>query len=255
MSAKGTAVKPSLFIGSSSEGRGLAMHLQQGLEDLGVCDVTCWDQGVFAPSGYTIESLEGVAQRVDFAVLIATPDDVLTKRGREGATVRDNVIFEFGLFIGALGRSRTYFLSTGGSELHLPSDIQGLTQLRYKERADGNVRAALNGAILGVQQQVTSLGRLRRDETPAAGVPERHILDREIDVLCANAVAQGWAIKTNSQMTLRLVSPRGRQFTLPKGRAGATRENLRTFVADLRAAGLRVNASVRRPVADSPFSG
>jgi hypothetical protein len=253
VSEKDTGMRPSLFIGSSSEGRGLAMHLQQALEDLGVCDVTCWDQGVFAPSGYTIESLESVAQRVDFAVLVATPDDVLTKRGREGATVRDNVIFEFGLFIGALGRSRTYFLSTGGSELHLPSDLQGLTQLPYKERADGNVRAGMNGAILGVEQQVKSLGKLRRDQA-TAGVPERHILDREIDVLCVSAVAQGWAIKTNSYTTLRLVSPRGKQFTLPKGPAAATREDLRTFVAELRTAGLRVNASIRRPIAESPFS-
>ena len=81
----------------------------------------------------------------------------------------------------------------------------------------------------------------------------KFLLDEEISRLCENAVSQGWAVKTNSATTLRLRSPRGVQFTLQKGPAGATRDELRAFASKVRAAGLRVNSSVRRPVDQSPL--
>jgi len=52
-------------------------------EALAICEVVRWDQNVFEASGYTIDSLVTAAERVDFAVLVATPDDVLTTRGGE----------------------------------------------------------------------------------------------------------------------------------------------------------------------------
>ena len=56
-----------------------------------------------------------------------------------------------------------------------------------------------------------------------------------------------------SLLTLRLISPRGDAVALSKGYAVTTREELRRFVRHLRGAGLRVNNTLRRPVAESPF--
>lgn len=242
-----------LFIGSSAEGCDVAHHLQAVLEAREVCEVEVWDQGVFEPSGYALDSLLTVAQRSDFAVLVASPDDLVMSRGDTVAAVRDNVIFEFGLFAGALGRNRTYLLSTGPAKL--PSDAFGLTRLPYNERSDGNLRAAVNDSALRIADQVRRHGPVGpKNDISEGQKSETEILDRELDLLCVNAVSQGWTVKTNSQTTLRLLPPdRRRSYTLSKQGPRKTREQLRLFVADLRAGGLRVNNSVRFPVEESPY--
>lgn len=238
-----------LFLGSSSEGREVARNLQAELG--GVCEVVRWDQNVFEPSGYTLDSLLGVAASVDFAVLVATPDDTTVSRGVEASTARDNIVLEFGLFAGALGRKRTFLLATG--DLRLPTDVLGLTRLPYRPQSDDNHRAAVNDAALQIEQQVRSQGRLVRESAHGSAGSPRAALDQELGILCANATAQGWTVKTNTATTLRLRTPRGRTLTLAKGQPESTRAELRRFAAQLRAAGLRVNTSVRRPVGESPF--
>lgn len=241
-----------LFIGSSAEGREVAHNLQAVLEGRGVCEVEVWDQGVFQPSGYALDSLLDVAARSDFAVLVASPDDVTVSRGDTAASVRDNIVLEFGLFTGALGRQRTYLLATGSAKL--PTDTLGLTRLPYRPRTDGNVRAAVNDAALQIARQVAALGRRVADAAPAVGKrPDDEALAAEIVLLRANAEAQGWTVKTDSATTLRLRSPRGRLHTLTKGKPEATRADLRRFARELRAAGVRVNHAVRRPVEESPY--
>lgn len=219
-----------------------------------MCEVDRWDVNVFKPGDYALESLLTVAAKVDFAVLIASPDDIVVSRGGESASVRDNVLLEFGLFAGVLGRQRTYLLATGDSSLKLPTDILGLTRLPYRKRTDGDPRAALNEAVVEIEQQVRGLGRLpRRTASDGVGASNQAALDRELELLCANARAQGWTVKANTVTTLRLRTPRGRIHTLSKGKPEATRADLRRFAAELRAAGLRVNTSIRRPAEESPL--
>lgn len=243
----GSSPKPRLFIGSSSEGREVARNLQV---ELGECDVVRWDQNVFEASGYTLDSLLATASSVDFAVIVATPDDTTVSRGETQPSARDNIVLEFGLFAGALGRDRTYLLATG--DLKLPTDVLGLTRLPYRPQADGSLRAAVSEAALQVDERVRSLGPLQRRKVSGVPSGDDSALISEIDLLCANAVAQGWTVKTNSATTLRVRSPLGSVFTLSRGRPPATRIQLRQFVAELRAAGLRVNNSIRRPVEESP---
>ena len=148
-----------LFIGSSSEGQTIAAHLQDQLESRDICEVDLW-RHMFEPSGYALPSLIKAAAGVDFAVLIATPDDTTISRGERQASVRDNIILEFGLFAGALGLERTFLLPTG--DVKLPSDVFGLTSLRYRTRTDNNTGAALNSAVLAIEKQVRGLGHRPR---------------------------------------------------------------------------------------------
>jgi len=245
-----SAPKPRLFLGSSSEGRDVARNLQAELS-ADLVEVERWDQSVFEPGGYTLDSLISKARRVDFAVLVATPDDTTARRGESRASPRDNVVLEFGLFAGVLGRERTYLLATG--DLRLPTDVLGLTRLPYTHRADGNLRAAVSAAALQVDERVRSLGPLPRGAAQAAAEAPRSSLEREIALLCENAVSQGWTIQTNSATTLRLRSPRGRQHTLAKAQPEATRAELRLFAAELRAGGLRMNSVLRHPADQSPL--
>lgn len=93
-----------VFIGSSSEGKRVAEALQEGL--LLDSEVDMWNQGVFTPGQYALDSLTEQARKSDFAVLVATADDISESRGSTTPAPRDNVILELGLFIGALGRNR-----------------------------------------------------------------------------------------------------------------------------------------------------
>src|SRR5690242_11809424 len=124
------ALDPYLFIGSSSEGLPVARALQEELQD--ICEPEVWSQGVFEPTGTTIGSLLEKAQDADFAALIVTPDDSVVTRGREVSAARDNVIFELGLFLGSLGPRRVFIIQPYGQDLHMPSDLAGVTPLTYR---------------------------------------------------------------------------------------------------------------------------
>ena len=237
-----------VFIGSSSEGKLVTRALQAEL--LEYCEVVVWDQGVFEPGNYTLDSLIERARGSDFAVLVATPDDMRESRGEAAFVPRDNVILEFGLFAGVLGRRRTFVLATEGAVL--PTDTLGLTRLSYHRQE--NLRAAVSVAAGEVRESMRQLGPRATDEQVVAStVSVEDALTQELAKLAENAAAQGWALR-DTRTTLRLTSPKGKTFTLPKSTSMATRESLRPFVAKLRAGGLRVNDALRRAPSESPFS-
>lgn len=135
------AQKPRLFIGSSAEGHDIAEKIQEGLEHS--VESTIWSQGVFGLSAGNLESLVAATKNFDCAVLVLTPDDLKIKRDDTKNTPRDNVLFELGLFMGALGRSCTYIVYCRDEKLDLPTDLAGVTAATYAKRSDGNLRAAL----------------------------------------------------------------------------------------------------------------
>src|SRR5829696_6294715 len=149
--------KPSLFIGSSSEGLAFAQAVRAGLEV--DAEITLWNEGVF-PLGQTfIEALFNALPRFDFAVLVLTADDLVFSRRAEALGPRDNVLFELGLFMGRLGRSRTFVLHQATTELKIPSDLSGLVTATYDwPRADDNRRAAVGSACDSIRQIVRDLG-------------------------------------------------------------------------------------------------
>lgn len=118
-----------------------------------------WDQGTFGASEYGLESLVAAAREADFAVLVATPDDTVTSRDTTAASPRDNVLFELGLFMGALGVERVFILSPAEPPVRLPSDLAGLTRLKpYGGRQDGDLGASLTAAVLEVRDAIAKRG-------------------------------------------------------------------------------------------------
>ncbi len=61
------------------------------------------------------------------------PDDRVLSRGEETDAPRDNVIFELGLFMGALKRERTFLVLPRGLDIKVPTDILGLNPLTYQK--------------------------------------------------------------------------------------------------------------------------
>src|SRR2546422_10590322 len=150
---------PSLFIGSSSEGLEVAEYLQAALE--GHCEATIWSQGVFGLSQGTLESLVAACKQFDFAALVLTPDDMVTKRGSRTRAARDNVLFELGLFMGSLGRERTFIVYCRDENIDLPSDLAGVTPATFPKREDGNMQAAINPAAVQIREAIKKAGGKR----------------------------------------------------------------------------------------------
>jgi hypothetical protein len=153
--------RPALFVGSSSEGLQVAEAIQVVLEP--VCEVELWTQGIFGLTYGTLESLILAVSRFDFALLVLTADDLTISRGQQRSAARDNVLFELGLFIGALGRDRTFMVFDRTNRPDLPSDLAGITAATYAPHHNGNLVAALGAPCTKIRGVVEALG-LREDE-------------------------------------------------------------------------------------------
>ena len=142
--------KPRVFIGSSFEGLPIAESIQVNLDY--DAETTVWNQALFRPSLTAIESLVESSVSFDFAIIVMTADDTVTKRGKSEPAPRDNLIFELGLFTGTLGRAKTFLVECRDDNLQLPSDLNGVTRVAYGRRSDNNLTAAVAPVCLRVKE-------------------------------------------------------------------------------------------------------
>ncbi|NSX02287.1 nucleotide-binding protein [Cupriavidus gilardii] len=150
-------MKPKVFIGSSREGLDIANAMHANLTRDAEC--TVWANGVFQISGTTIYDLIQALRESDFGVFVFSPDDLSLMRGNENPVVRDNVIFELGLFVGRLGIERCFFITPDNvADLRLPTDLMGITPGQYEAgRRDKNWLAATNPACMQIRAKLLEL--------------------------------------------------------------------------------------------------
>lgn len=155
--------KPRIFLGSSGKQAKLLQALTRGLEE--VAHVDPWTTS-FNPGTTTLERLVELAHEVDFAAFVFARDDWTTsspaaspppEAGQDSP--RDNVVFEAGLFGGVLGMRRTFILHARGSKL--PSDLLGLTCVRY---SDATTAAEMKAVNQKLREAIENEGRLARIE-------------------------------------------------------------------------------------------
>lgn len=168
-----------LFIASSKEGLEYASAFKQLLSDHFTfldLDITCvlWsDRGIFRNGESTLASLEHIAtelyacgnqQEMGYAVFILTPDEKVILREKEYYIARDNVIFEYGLFLGKLGHTRTFVLvpptdlGDGLPSFHMLTDLNGITTQWYRSFVQNaniiQAKEALEGVALNISQDI-----------------------------------------------------------------------------------------------------
>jgi Predicted nucleotide-binding protein containing TIR-like domain len=154
-------MRPRIFLGSSGQQEKLLRALTRGLQD--VADVDPWTT-VFNPGVSTLDRLVELTREVDFAAFVFAQDDWTTKGASPDAasgeaSPRDNVVFEAGLFGGALGIRRTFILHAHGAKL--PTDLLGLTSIRY----DPDTRPAIVRQInQQLRKAIDAEGRISRVE-------------------------------------------------------------------------------------------
>jgi CAP12/Pycsar effector protein, TIR domain len=151
--------KPRIFLGSSAQQEKLLQTLTRGLED--IAHVEPWTTS-FNPGTTALERLLELAHEVDFAAFVFARDDWTTaspsasSAAESGqASPRDNVVFEAGLFGGTLGMRRTFILHASGAKL--PSDLLGLTCVRYEE---ATTAAEVKLVIQKLRKAIENEGRL-----------------------------------------------------------------------------------------------
>ena len=158
-------MKRKVFIVSSQEGLAVARTLQIELDNW--AETTIWSQGVFTPSSTALDDLIRISGEYDFGIFVFSFEDVVKIREQEYRSTRDNVVFELGLFIGRLGKERTFLIvPRNQKDFHLPTDLLGLTYLTFdSERSDKNLQAALGPACTRITETLERLGSSTSLET------------------------------------------------------------------------------------------
>src|SRR6266513_2528317 len=165
--------KPRIFLGSSGKQAKLLQAIMRGLED--IAEVEPWTT-TFNPGRSTLDRLVELSQEVDFAAFVFAQDDWTTTDASQAgqASPRDNVVFEAGLFGGALGIRRTFILHANGSKL--PSDLLGLTSVRYDPATSPAEVRAINQKLRKAIETEGRLGPVVERGCEGAPGSGRHLL-------------------------------------------------------------------------------
>jgi CRP/FNR family cyclic AMP-dependent transcriptional regulator len=125
-------------------------------------EVVPWPEDFHPSSKTIIETLEEIAARSDFVLMVLGDDDEIRVYPEPDGTAappedakqvvfrkapRDNVIFELGMFIGLIGRERCIMVYDKRMDLKRPSDIDGVKAVVYDPKAAGDLTAALKMAV------------------------------------------------------------------------------------------------------------
>ena len=149
---------PIVFVGSSVEHLDVARSIKDDLQHDGPI-VRLWsDGGVFGATSYPMESLMKQVRESDFAVMVVGPDDKVESRAKISDAPRDNVIFEIGLFMGHLERSRTFLVMPRGLDMKIPTDLLGLTPLTYDFEPRDQLAHLIGSATNAIRNRIKKLG-------------------------------------------------------------------------------------------------
>lgn len=123
-----------IFIGSSSESLEIAKIIKIFFSKDYECVI--WTDSFFELNQNTYDNLCKKALAFDYAIFVGGIDDaVLRIRDKtDKLAIRDNIYFEYGLYVGTLSKERIFFLVN--EKVSIASDFLGVTLLYYKESND-----------------------------------------------------------------------------------------------------------------------
>ena len=127
-------IKPRIFIGSSKEGLVVAQKIKDFFSEYYECFI--WTDGIFKHNQGILETLLKSASLFDFGLMVFTKDDLSEIRGELKFTPRDNILFEYGLFLGRVGIDKAYMICEDG--VKIPSDMAGINLAFFKSHKHKN---------------------------------------------------------------------------------------------------------------------
>ena len=123
-----------IFFGSSKEAEDTMDEIAALVSNIGYETLT-WNspnKGVFVAGNSILDSLIETAKNVDGAIFIFSDDDITWCRDEIQGTVRDNVLFEYGLFMGTLDKQKVVFANKNKPKL--ASDLSGVVYIDANKR-------------------------------------------------------------------------------------------------------------------------
>jgi hypothetical protein len=124
-----------IFVGSSLEGKPYVESVARLVKSEKSVTLLWWSERVFPPNATLFDSLNRILDEVDGTILIATPDDKLTRRGNETFSApAQNLLLEYGLFWGRLGTRAVAIMQV--RDARLPSDLSGVKTMKVASRSN-----------------------------------------------------------------------------------------------------------------------
>lgn len=135
-----------VFIGSSSEGRQIADIVSDALSRSNnkiknyKLEPCLWDYADWKLNFAILNSLVEFPQKYSYSIFVFTPDDTVISRDEETKRVRDNVLFEFGLFVGQKdGTNKAFVIHPKDKDFVLATDIKGIYAPAYDHSHDREI--------------------------------------------------------------------------------------------------------------------
>lgn len=149
-------MKPRIFIGSSTEGLPVANRIKDYFEPDYECKI--WNDGIFQYNDNFLDTLMKSASLFDFAFMVFSADDMSKVRDEIFDTARDNVMFEYGLFLGRVGNQRAFIIKD--KQVKIPSDMLGITLADYEIDKKGIATETLEATLEQLKKKIDDNVRL-----------------------------------------------------------------------------------------------
>ena len=128
-----------IFIGCASVRKDTMRQIEEWVEQKGFTPLP-WYSLILSPLGTTIfQAIIDASKRKDLkgAIFIFGEDDEVKSEGKSLSQPRDNVLIEYGLFVGALGVHKAIICTEGNPKI--ASDLDGII---YVNVSPGNLSTA-----------------------------------------------------------------------------------------------------------------
>jgi hypothetical protein len=153
--------RPLLFLGSSGEYASINPSpidvIRQELHS--VATVHPWNTSpIFQNMRGTFPSLLEATRHYGFGLFVLTPDDLTESRGTLQLSSRDNVLFELGMFLGALGQDKVFAIAEenrdGTGLIKVPSDLFGVHIDRFSMGDLDHMTDSIGNALVRIKRQI-----------------------------------------------------------------------------------------------------
>jgi predicted nucleotide-binding protein len=149
---------PRLLIAASTEALVTARHIQSKLADRAIV-AKIWTGSVFGKEGFVFDALQSLLEQIDFALLVLEERDVAPDQDAGSSSVlRDDVIFELGLFIGMFGRERVLLVMAEGTESRIPLELTAAAPLVVGSGDPADLSARLDPVCFSLCQFIAARG-------------------------------------------------------------------------------------------------
>lgn len=149
-------MKPRIFIGSSTESLPVANRIKDYFEPDYECKI--WNDGIFQYNDNFLDTLMKSASLFDFAFMVFSADDLSKVRDSFFETPRDNVMFEYGLFLGRVGNQRAFVIKD--KKVKILSDLLGITLADYETDDTGLATHSLEVTLEQLKKKIDDNVRL-----------------------------------------------------------------------------------------------